>query len=58
MTSLQDENEILREYLADADLSNNTYQQKYSASSMKNQNQNQQTSMFRNASHVKVSDFN
>ena len=56
MTSLQDENEILREYLADADLSNNTYQQKYSASSMKIQNQ--QTSMFRNASHVKVSDFN
>ena len=57
MTSLQDENEILREYLADVDLGNNTFQQKYSASSMKNQNHNH-PSMFRNTSNVKVTDFN
>ena len=55
MTSLQDENEILREYLADVDLGNNTFQQKFSASSMKNKNH---PSMFRNTSHVKVTDFN
>ena len=57
MTSLQDENEILREYLADVDLDNKTFQQKFSASSMKNHSQNHH-SMFRNTSHVKVSDFN
>ena len=57
MTSLQDENEILREYLADVDLDNKTFQQKFSASSMKINSQNHH-SMFRNTSHVKVSDFN
>ena len=50
MTSLQDENEILREYLADVDLGNNTFQQKNSASSMKNYHQ-RHPSMFRNTSH-------